>query len=502
MALFERENAAAILPLTQKLLGGFFWSFLGTGARVLTLAGFMVTARLLGKETYGEIGMIQSTILFLGTFTGFGLGMTTTRHVAALKESEPERTGRIIALTNSVAIILGTMMTTFCLGAAPWLAEKTLNAPNLVPELRMAAILLLLTALLGVQAGTLSGLQNFKALAKITIYQGLIFFPLSVVLILIWQLKGAVLALVGQTLVGVLLSSRIISRECAARGIPVNFRLAWLEKNILWSFSLPAFLAASMVAPVSWAVRLILVHQENGYAEMGLFNAAFQIAQVLTFIPLVTSQVTIPFFSEIHDSTDTHYFVKAMNHNVRSIWAIGLIFNFIIIGSAPYIMLLFGRTFLEGETVLTVLTCSTVISVIANTLKQGFISSGKVWINFSMNLYWALLILPAAYFLTPSHGAYGLALANLVSYVGLGIVFLSYCIIKYGRQLFEGLAPLIFLTIMAISLSLSTTYLSPILVYLSTGILLLITICYSWYLVPLQIKLVLKNFLRKNLSDA
>jgi O-antigen/teichoic acid export membrane protein len=493
----ETEKAAIQLPVTDKLLRGFFWSFIGTGARFLALAGSMVTARLLGKETYGEIGMIQSTIYLLGTFTGFGLGITTTKHVAALKEIEPERTGRIIALTNMVAIVSGTTMAVFCLLAAPWIADKALNAPKLADELRLGAFILLFSALLGVQAGTLSGLQNFKAIAKINIYQGIFLFPLSVVLILIWDLKGAVLSLVFQTIIGVILSSRIISKECANLGISVNFRHAWSEKQILWNFSLPAFLAASMAAPVNWAVRSILVHQDNGYAEMGLFNAAQQIGQVMSFVPLIVGQVTVPFFSEIYELNNQKYFIKAINYNLRSVWTIGLVFNFLIIGFAQVIMLLFGRNFQEGEAVLTVLTCSTVFLLIGNTLGQGLIGAGKIWINFSMNFSWALIILPAAYYLTPLYGAFGLALASLISYFGLSIAFLFYSVSNYSIQIFNGLTPLIVLTILAICLSLSVNYILPIYIYILSVLLSLISVYYFWLLMPLQFKIMIQDFHKK-----
>ena len=64
------------------------------------LIASMVVARILGKNEFGELGMIQSTVGMLGVFAGFGLGLTATKHVAELKHSNPERTGRILSLCS------------------------------------------------------------------------------------------------------------------------------------------------------------------------------------------------------------------------------------------------------------------------------------------------------------------------------------------------------------------------------------------------------------------
>ena len=73
-------------PLQERLLHGFFWSFFGSIlSQLFGLVTSIVTARLLGKVIYGQVGAIVSTISMLGTFAGFGLGMTATKHIAEFR---------------------------------------------------------------------------------------------------------------------------------------------------------------------------------------------------------------------------------------------------------------------------------------------------------------------------------------------------------------------------------------------------------------------------------
>ncbi len=94
--------------LRGRFARGAVWSLLGAlMAQGATLAASVITARLLGREQFGEYGMIQSTVGMLGIFAGLGLGMTATKFVAELRTRDPQRAGRIIALGTAAAVISG-----------------------------------------------------------------------------------------------------------------------------------------------------------------------------------------------------------------------------------------------------------------------------------------------------------------------------------------------------------------------------------------------------------
>src|SRR6266480_5058102 len=142
--------------LRGRFARGAVWSLIGAViSQGSNLAASVITARLLGREQFGQYGMVQSTVGMFGVFAGMGLGLTATKYVAELRVINPERAGRIIALSTAVALATATTAVVALFAVAPWLAASTLNAPHLSAVLRIATGVLFLNALNGTQTGTL-----------------------------------------------------------------------------------------------------------------------------------------------------------------------------------------------------------------------------------------------------------------------------------------------------------------------------------------------------------
>ena len=150
-----------------------FWSFLGTALfQGLTLAANMLGARLLGKERYGEFGIILNTVGMFGMFAGAGLGMTATKYLAEFRDTDKPRAGRILGLCLKMTWCFGAVISLLLFFAAPYLAATTLNDPHLtlVTPLRFGIGILFFNALCGVQNSALSGLEAFTTLTRLNIY--------------------------------------------------------------------------------------------------------------------------------------------------------------------------------------------------------------------------------------------------------------------------------------------------------------------------------------------
>ena len=88
--LFQRLFGSSI---AKRLARGSLWSLAGSAtSRLLVLLAMVLVARVLGKASFGEFGLIQAT---LGV-AGLGLGGTATRFVAQYARIDPDRAGRVI----------------------------------------------------------------------------------------------------------------------------------------------------------------------------------------------------------------------------------------------------------------------------------------------------------------------------------------------------------------------------------------------------------------------
>ncbi len=81
---------------------------------------------MLGKEEFGKLGIVQSTVGMFQVFAGFGLGLTATKYVAEFRDSDPAKTGRIIGLSACRANF-GRPFAVKCVDAAVGCFERRTN---------------------------------------------------------------------------------------------------------------------------------------------------------------------------------------------------------------------------------------------------------------------------------------------------------------------------------------------------------------------------------------
>jgi O-antigen/teichoic acid export membrane protein len=405
--------------LRGRFARGAVWSLIGTAmSQSSNLAASVITARLLGREQFGEYGMIQSTVGMLGIFAGVGLGVTATKYVAELRTRDPERAGRVIALGCGTAIVSGGLLALGMLAYAPWLAAKTLHAPALAAELRIASVLLFFYALNGAQIGALAGFEAFRAIARINLARGLITFPTTVGLVLMWRLPGAIWAGGIAAAATCLLSQQSLRKHCADLGIHPKLSSAWRERRVLWTFSTPAFLAGALVAPVTWAANTMLVNRPGGYAEMGVFSAASQWRTALLFFPSLVGQVTVPMLASLQDAGGRRSARRVLVGSTLTNALCTVPALFVLLPCSRWIMSFYGPAFSNRNAVLEVsLLCGALIAILT-PVGNLVIAFGRTWAGFFMNAGWAACFLVTAHLLLAlGWGAQALSCAFLAAYL-------------------------------------------------------------------------------------
>ncbi|MBI5641477.1 MAG: oligosaccharide flippase family protein [Nitrospirae bacterium] len=422
----ERYLTAAVRRLRQRHLPegslrarfalGTFWSIAGALiSRGLALLASIVVARLLGKTGFGELGIIQSTVGMFGLFAGLGLGVTATKYVAEFRQKDPEKAGRIIGLSFFVALASGAVITLVLIVFAPWLAEHTLAAPYLSRLLQIGAGILFFSAVNGVQTGALSGFEAFRTIANINLASGLLSFPLMVGGVYIEGLQGAVWALVVSMAANCGFNYVALKSRMRQDSIHAHYSHSLKDLSVLWQFSLPAFLSGVMVGPVNWVCGALLVNQPNGYAEMGLYNAANQWRAAILFLPGSASALVLPLLSNLYGQEDRRRYNKVLWFNGAINVGIASFAAFIVSSLSAQLMMSYGADFSAGGGVLVSLAISAVLSASVSVIGQAIISSGRMWWAFVLNLLWAIVLILSCWALI-SKGALGFALANLIAY--------------------------------------------------------------------------------------
>ncbi len=411
-------------PMIGRLARGSFWSFLGAAlSKVLFLASNILVARMLDVEGFGKLGILQSTIGMFGIFAGFGLGVTATKHVAEFRSKDPKKAGRILVLSGIVALGTGSVMALVLVTAAPWLASKTLAAPELSGLIKIGAALLFLSAMNGAQTGALAGFEAFKSIAKVNFIAGVLNFPIMVGGVFFAGLTGAAWALVASMGVNWILSNLAIRLEANKASVPLMVKGCWREARILLKFSLPAALSGIMVGPIKWICIAMLVNQPGGYVEMGIYNAAFVFHPVLLFLGNTVGRPLLPMVTyEKEKSYD-----KLAKINMFLTWGLSLAPAIVLLTFPEVVQLAFGEQFKNQafSNTFCLIILYTSIVIFKQGLSRLLVVHSFMWYGFLDNLFWGVLAISAAAMLVP-WGAEGLAAAFTIAYIINTIIFLPF----------------------------------------------------------------------------
>lgn len=381
-----------------------------------SLVSSILVARCLGREVYGEFGIIRGTINTFTSFAGAGLGLTANTHVAQFREADPRRVWQILKISTLFALAVGFIAAFGLLLFAPFLASKILNAPHLQNELRFGGLILLMGAINGTQVGALAGFEAFKTIALVNLRVGICSLPLYVGGAYYYGLPGAIAAFGVVTAVSCTFNHFALRSQLLRYNIPSGTLSAILhELPILWSFTLPATLAGVIVPASSWVCNAILVNQANGYSHMGAYEVASQWFNIALILPNLMGQTLIPVISERYNAGDKRSAVKVMRYAIQTNALITVPFVFLLCLLSPYLMGLYGQSFVDEWPTFIIAVMNSVVLAIQLPVGSVIAASRKMWIGFIMNLGWGITYILTTLLLA-NHGAFGLATARLSAY--------------------------------------------------------------------------------------
>jgi O-antigen/teichoic acid export membrane protein len=416
--LLKLKGRVVSSPIGYRLARGAFWSLVGSLiSRGLGMVAGILVARLLGKHDYGQLGMVQSTTGMFGVFAGFGMGLTANKHIAEFKRQDPARAGRIVGLSSLVSWVTGGVMTLAVMIMAPWLARKTLAAPEMSGLLQAGSLLLILGGVNGAQTGALAGFEAFKTIARVNLIAGLSAFPITLIGAWGWGVEGSVWALDINLAVNCILNFFALRQEATCAGVPLRYRHCGREWRVLWQFSLPSLLGGTLIGPAVWAANTLLVNQPGGYGQMGVFNAVYRIRIVPEMVLNMLLAPLLPVLTEKFAHQDVPGFQKA----ARSAFVLALLItvpvSLLQIAVPALTLMPYGPSYAGHHAVVQLLMFELAVMGIFAPMSQMVASMNKMWFGFACNLAWASLYAAFACFLVPRYGAAGLAASPILAHI-------------------------------------------------------------------------------------
>lgn len=374
------KNFSNILERLKKnqLLKDSLWSLIGNslGKGLALIAGILI-ARFLGKDIYGEYGVIKTTILSIGVFSTFGLGYTATKYISEYRIIDSGKIPQFLNVARKITLVFSGCMAMLVFLFSDFIAIRLFSAAYLSQPLKILSILIIFNAFVTTQIGILSGFGNFKEIAKVNSFVGLLTFIFSLPLTYLYGLNGALTALLLVQVMNFILNYIIIKKELLKIPSASKYEPTMLRNTI--NFSLPIALQESIYAMSSWLSIFILIRFSN-YGEVGLYSAAIQWNSIILFIPSILRNVVLSHLSKNSNNQQEHS--KILKYTTYINIVATLIPSILIFLFSPLIAKIYGESF-EGISVLISLAVFiTVFSSVSNVYTQAYISIGKNWLMF------------------------------------------------------------------------------------------------------------------------
>ena len=350
-----------------------FWAVFGSGlGNALLLVAGIVIARILGKDLYGEYGMVKTTMFHIASFSTLGLGFTSTKYIAnAVVNSQGNLRGIIrtsILTTFGFSLFLCILLFIFADTLALYIEEPKSSA-----AFRALGIIIVFRAVNTICTGLLSGYKQFKRVGINNIVSGGIMLVLASVLTYIFGLLGSFISLAIAQFMNALLNFAAIIKEYK-EGIDEQCHND-LNKDML-IFTIPVAIQEFSWMLCTWGGTMILT-KYSSLGEVGLWSVASQWNAIILFVPQLLSNVVLSHLSSLSKDKNGH------TRMLKKMLVINFICSFIpfivVYILADLISSFYGPTFSGLNDVIRVLIFSTIIACLSSVFHSSLLSEDRNW---------------------------------------------------------------------------------------------------------------------------
>ncbi|EHO41848.1 polysaccharide biosynthesis protein [Caldithrix abyssi DSM 13497] len=419
------------MSLLRRIFSNSFWLLLGSSiGRLAMFLTNIFAARFLGRDLFGQYTMVRSTISLASNFITGALGLTATKHVAEGEYKDPQNFLIKILAVFSINFIFNFIFSLILILFSDQIINSFfLGELTLKNALFVGALLLFTSTNAYLAQSILVGLERFKIIAIINLVVSILFFPIILILIKYGKVIGTLSGVTLYFLFDLIFKVYFLKTKILSQFYTINKEsfLAHLKK--LSSFSLPLVLSLFFSSGSFWYSKVFILNRSNRFAEIAIFDAAYQWLTIIMLITGATTSVALPMLSKAVGQKNKFELTKIFNINLIINIIISATIALIIIIFSPYIMRLYGESFVEGSDILSILAITSIFFSISSILNKYMISHNKVW-HVLFSSFIGMLTLFYVLFLMQAKLAFGLSIAFLSYYLMTTLTYTTLIVIK------------------------------------------------------------------------
>lgn len=471
------ERASSESNLVMTLAKGTGISLVGRVlSRGFLLLGQAILARTLGRDDYGLFSIGWSVLQISLFASPIGLQHGVIQFGARAWGEDALRFRRILQQTMFLALVSGLFW-----GAALYFLSPQLsvwfNKPGLDLVLRGTAIAMFLSVLIRVLAAAtrVSRRVQFSTLAEDFLPAFLLALG-AVLLTVLWPggLFGGIASVVIAYALSVLAAVAFLVKLFPDAFMPVQWDRTLFKE--ITAFSVPAAVAGTLIVLIQWVTRLVLGYLRPE-AEVGVYQAASQMASVLVMVQASTSAIFTPMISRLASKGET----EKLNvlYKVATKWSVYIstpVLLVMMVYPASSLQLVFGSAYTDGAVALIIMSLGQLINI-----ATGSVGALMVMLNHQkrfLQIQFAALVLTLIlnFWWIPIWGITGAAVGNSIGIAVANFVSMVYLkratgLWPYDRRYWKGILAAV-LTLLAL-LALAWFFPSGLVVLVAAGVLAL-----------------------------
>lgn len=245
---------------------------------VIQIVRSKLIAVLLGTEGMGINGLFNSTISLIQTISGFGIGTSSVKNIAAANaKDDKQQVAKVLSILRKLVWITGMAGALFTLLFAKYLSQLTFGSDHYEIAFRWLSMSFLFNQLSAGQRAALQGLRKIKMLASANLMGAVLGLVISIPFYYFYHIDGIVPAIIFTSISGMLISW-FFARKIHIEKVAVDGEMFRTESKEIISMGVMLSLS-SFIAVLSSYVLRIYIGKYGSFSDVGLYTAGFNIVE-------------------------------------------------------------------------------------------------------------------------------------------------------------------------------------------------------------------------------
>ncbi|MBN1245744.1 flippase [Candidatus Bathyarchaeota archaeon] len=425
------SKAADMAKVSVK--GGFHVMWGLVASTVISAAGTIIIALLLGPENYGLYAIALTAPTMIALFRDWGINFAITRYTAQSNTKDKTANIRSIFMSGLIfEIALGIALSLIGFLLSDVLAVTVLNRPTITPLIQIASLSILTNALLSTATAAFTGIEKMHLNSIMLVSQSILKTALIIALVLLGlgtygAITGFTVATLLTGLIGVLLMFTIYKKLPKPEGGKLEIGQ---NVKVMLKYGLPLSIGVILAGFLAQYYNFLLYIYVPDDALIGNYAMAQNFVVLITFFAMPVTTMLFPAFSKLDHQRDSETLKNVFQTSVKYASLLVVPVAAMIMALAqPAISTLFGNTYAEAPLFLALLAITYLYTALGNLSIGSLINGqGQTTFNLILTVITAAIGFPLGFILISNYGVLGLiitTLATSIPAITIALIFIK-----------------------------------------------------------------------------